>query len=82
MTTASGARSTAPGSRCLVVVPTYNEVETIEHFLGDLLVATADLDARVLVVDDSSPVRAVQWRVRELLDWRHSHRTVGAGRAV
>ncbi|MFA6577117.1 MAG: polyprenol monophosphomannose synthase [Nocardioides sp.] len=55
MTTASGARGTAPGSRCLVVVPTYNEAETIELFLGDVLVATADLDARVLVVDDSSP---------------------------
>jgi glycosyltransferase involved in cell wall biosynthesis len=41
--------------RCLVVVPTYNEAETVESFLHDVLVATADLDARVLVVDDSSP---------------------------
>ncbi len=55
MTTASGARTVPPGPRCLVVVPTYNEAETIERFLEEVLAATTDLGARVLVVDDSSP---------------------------
>lgn len=56
MTIASGAHGTiAPDSRCLVVVPTYNEAETIELFLADVLAVTAKMDVRVLVVDDSSP---------------------------
>jgi dolichol-phosphate mannosyltransferase len=41
--------------RCLVVVPTYDEAETISRFLDDALTATGALDARVLVVDDNSP---------------------------
>ena len=47
--------TTAAGRRCLVVVPTYNEAESIGVFLHELLMATTDLDADVLVVDDSSP---------------------------
>ena len=41
--------------RCLVVVPTYDESETIETFLDEVLTETRSLDASVLVVDDSSP---------------------------
>lgn len=45
----------AATSRCLVVVPTYDEAQTIERFLDDVLAATAGLGAQVLVVDDDSP---------------------------
>ena len=41
--------------RCVVVVPTYQEAATIERFLDSGLAATHDLDADILVVDDSSP---------------------------
>ncbi|MDQ4054754.1 MAG: polyprenol monophosphomannose synthase [Actinomycetota bacterium] len=42
-------------ARCVVVVPTYDEAATIEDFLDAGLAATRDLDADILVVDDSSP---------------------------
>jgi dolichol-phosphate mannosyltransferase len=42
-------------ARCVVVVPTYDEGATIERFLDSGLEATRDLDADILVVDDSSP---------------------------
>jgi dolichol-phosphate mannosyltransferase len=41
--------------RCVVVVPTYDEAETIDRFLDAGLTATRDLGADILVVDDSSP---------------------------
>jgi dolichol-phosphate mannosyltransferase len=44
-----------PPPRCLVVVPTYDEADTIERFLDEVLAATRPLDASVLVVDDNSP---------------------------
>ncbi|KQW43963.1 hypothetical protein ASC77_21450 [Nocardioides sp. Root1257] len=47
--------TTTPARRCLVVVPTYDEAETIEAFLDQALAATTEIDADVLVVDDSSP---------------------------
>ena len=47
--------TTTPTSRPLVVVPTYDEAQSIEEFLDDVLVATEDLGADILVVDDSSP---------------------------
>jgi dolichol-phosphate mannosyltransferase len=37
----------------LIVVPTYNEAENLEHFVGQLRRHAADAD--VLIVDDSSP---------------------------
>jgi dolichol-phosphate mannosyltransferase len=39
--------------RALAVIPTYNEAETLEQVLAELLGADADLEA--LVVDDGSP---------------------------
>jgi dolichol-phosphate mannosyltransferase len=42
-----------PDARCLVVVPTYNEAETITAALDAVLVAAPGVD--VLVVDDNSP---------------------------
>jgi dolichol-phosphate mannosyltransferase len=41
------------GNRVLVIVPTYNERDNIEHVVGRL--RTAVPDAHVLVVDDGSP---------------------------
>lgn len=43
----------APDLRAIVVLPTYNEVETLETVLALVLAADARLD--VLVVDDASP---------------------------
>jgi dolichol-phosphate mannosyltransferase len=40
-------------NQTLVVVPTYNEAENLEHFLGRLRRHAPDAD--VLIVDDSSP---------------------------
>jgi len=41
------------GSQCVVVIPTYNEAETIRLTVEQVL--ERPLDARVLVVDDNSP---------------------------
>jgi len=40
-------------SQTLVIVPTYNEAENLEDFVGRLRACAADAD--VLIVDDSSP---------------------------
>jgi hypothetical protein len=52
-----------PGARTLVVVPTYNERDTIDRLLERTLAAAADVD--VLVVDDGSPDGTAQ-AVREV----------------
>jgi dolichol-phosphate mannosyltransferase len=91
----SATMTTTPGSRCVVVVPTYNEAETIRSFLDDVLCATVALDATVLVVDDNSPdgtgdlVRAhpdfgsrVELLARERKDGLGAAYRAGFGRAV
>lgn len=40
-------------NKALVIVPTYNEAENIEHIVGDILEQPVPVD--VLVVDDNSP---------------------------
>src|SRR5690348_12075690 len=49
----SRMRFPAPGSRGVVVIPTYNEAENIRLILDRLRAAQPSLD--VLVVDDGSP---------------------------
>jgi dolichol-phosphate mannosyltransferase len=58
--TAGAGQARASSPRCVVVVPTYNEAESIMGFLNGVLAATAgDVaggpDALILVVDDSNP---------------------------
>jgi dolichol-phosphate mannosyltransferase len=48
-----GSANTPPRGRALVVIPTYNEIDSLEAVVRDVLGLSADLD--ILVVDDSSP---------------------------
>lgn len=41
------------GSRALVIIPTYNEVENVSCLLPEVLAVDPGID--VLIVDDSSP---------------------------
>jgi dolichol-phosphate mannosyltransferase len=48
-----GSANTPPLGRALVVIPTYNEIDSLEGVVREVLALGADLD--ILVVDDSSP---------------------------
>ena len=84
VTVAGGALP--PNPRALVVIPTYNERESIGHLLRDVCRAAA---VDVLVVDDSSPdgtadtveeVRASERRVHLLVRPRRlAASSAGAG---
>lgn len=41
------------GQGCVVIVPTYNEIDNVDHLLGKVLAVLPD--AGILVVDDNSP---------------------------
>jgi dolichol-phosphate mannosyltransferase len=48
-----GSANTPPRGRALVIIPTYNEIDSLAGVVREVLGLGADLD--VLVVDDSSP---------------------------
>lgn len=55
----------------LVIVPTYNEIENIEHMVEKIFSLPYELD--MLVIDDGSP-DGTAWKVRELQEkygWLH-----------
>jgi len=49
---------------CLIIIPTYNEIENIDDIIVAVLEQHPDFD--VLIVDDNSPDGTAQ-RVQELL---------------